>query len=114
MGVMGARRVAAARLRVVTCGVVDEFQLQSSSSSSPCSFGGSTGALVDFAAALFALGGALRTVTVVVTVSTTSSGVAGAAAGVAPVARAARFGLAFAFAAGLGGSTAVALELLSS
>ena len=30
MGVMGARRVAAARLRVVACGVVDEFQLQSS------------------------------------------------------------------------------------
>ena len=30
MGVMGALRVAAARLRVVACGVVDEFQLQSS------------------------------------------------------------------------------------
>ena len=29
-GVMGARRVAAARLRVVACGIVDEFQLHSS------------------------------------------------------------------------------------
>jgi hypothetical protein len=72
-----------------------------------------TGALVDFGGGLLDLGGVLCTVTVAVTVSPTSSCVAGETAGVASVARAARFGLAFAFGAGLGGSTAAALELLS-